>query len=67
MSKYDYVIFDSLDVFETPLDYLTLKEVKELTGLTKNSIHRKFKTNNNIIIVAAIGYSIERFKKEVKQ
>jgi len=59
---YDYVMFYTSDPYELPVKYLNIKKISELTGLTINAIHKRFKASeNNIITIDQFNY--ERFRK----
>jgi hypothetical protein len=59
---YDYVVFYTNDIYELPIKYLNIKKISELTGLSVNAIHKRFKASeNNIITIDEFSY--ERFRK----
>jgi hypothetical protein len=59
---YDYVMFYANDPYELPIKYLKVKKISELTGLSINAIHKRFKASENNIITID-GFSYERFRK----
>ena len=60
---YDYVMFYANDIYELPLKYLNIKKISELTQLSVNAIHKRFKASeNNIITIGEFSY--EKFRKE---
>jgi len=60
---YDYVMFYTNDIYELPVKYLNIKKISELTGLSVNAIHKRFKASeNNVITIDQFSY--ERFIKE---
>jgi len=59
---YDYVMFYADDIYELPIKYLNIKKISEITGLSINAIHKRFKASeNNIITIDEFSY--ERFRK----
>jgi hypothetical protein len=59
---YDYVMFYANDPYELPLKYLNVKKISEITQLSVNAIHKRFKASeNNIITIDQFNY--ERFRK----
>lgn len=64
---YEYVVFYADDPFEFPVFYLSLDELVEFTGKSKNAINKFYHralSNQQKKYMEHGKYLIERFKKE---
>lgn len=65
-NKYEYVVFLADDPYELPVFYLTLDELVELTGKTKNAINKfyhRVRHNQDKQFIEYEKYLIERFER----